>query len=336
LRGGLNIRRPASRIAAGAGLFFLLAAPLTPGAGAAEPVTIDGIAAIVNGEVITLLELEKAGKPLVDKKLLTALKRERAKVKREVLTSVLDRLILRTIQRQRADQIGVRVGDKEVDDAIGKIMETNALTEDMLDRALAEEGLTREEYRRDIADQVLFTKLMQREIKERITVTPEEIEAYYEAHKEEYFQPERIRVRHILVKSGEETGEEGAQEARKEALEILEEFRAGADFADLVRRHSPETSAEGQTVSAWLRRGEFLAELEEVAFTLPVNRVSEPIRSQAGFHLIQVVARQNESYLSLGAVADTIEETLSRQKMEANYQVWLTELRDEAQVDILY
>lgn len=305
-------------------------------AGAEEAVTIDGIAATVNGEVITLLDLEKAGRPGLEKRLAATLKREQAKVRREVLLSVLDQMILRTLQRQKATELGLRVSDQEIEAAIGRIMETNALTEEMLERALLEEGLSREDYREQISDQILITKLMQREVREKLTVTPEEIAAYYRENQEKYFQPERIRVRHLLVKVAADASAEQVQEGRRNALEILKKHREGADFSSLVSEHSSAGSASGEAVSGWLTRGEFLPELEEVAFSLPAGQVSEPIRSQAGFHLIQVVERRDESHLSLASVADSIEDTLLREKMDRGYKEWLETLRKESQIDILY
>ena len=314
----------------------LCAAVIACGAGPSSAATIDGIAATVNGEVITLLDLEKAGQPLVERQLSTAVKRERAKVKREVLLSVLDGLILQELQKQRARELGLQVSDQELTEAIAQIRERNALTEEMMGRALKEQGITMEEYREQVSEQVLFSKLMQQEVRTRVAVTGEELEAYYDEHKEDYFRPESIRVRHLLVKAAAGESEESLQEARGKALEILDEFRGGADFAELVRRHSPETAAGDDAVSGWLQRGEFLQELEEVAFSLPAGSVSEPIRSQVGFHLIQVVEKDEASYLSLAAVSESIEQKLMEGKMEQNYKKWLQELREDSHVQILY
>jgi peptidyl-prolyl cis-trans isomerase SurA len=316
-------------------VLLLLAALLAP-AVPAVAATIDGVAASVNGEIITILELEKAAQPLVEKRLLTAPERERAKVKREVLTNVLDKLVLRQIQLQRAEATGIRIDEAELNAAIANIMEQGSLTEEMLARALVEEGLTREEYREQISDQILFSKLMQREIRARVAVTHEELEEYYQEHEEEYYQPEQIRVRHLLIMVGSGPGAHEVQEARRKALDILHKYREGADFSDLVKEYSPATTSEGETVSGWLKRGEFLKELEEVAFSLPEGKVSEPIRSQAGFHLIQVAERRNAAYLSLETMTDSITEIITRQKMERDYQSWLDDLKEDAQVDILF
>ena len=318
----------------GRGLLLLttLLALTVPAAAA----TVDGVAASVNGEIITILELEKAAQPLVEKRLLTVSERERAKVKREILTDVLDKLVLRQIQKQRAEATGIRIDEAELNATIANIMEQGALTEEMLARALEEEGLTREEYREQISDQILFSKLMQREIRARVAVTHEELEKYYKEHEEEYYQPEQIRVRHILIMVGGGPGAHEVQEARRKALDILVKYREGADFSDLVKEYSPATTTEGETISGWLKRGEFLKELEEVAFSLPEGKVSEPIRSQAGFHLIQVAERRNAAYLSLETMTDSITEIITRQKMEKDYQQWLTDLKEEAQVDILF
>jgi len=316
----------------GAIIFFaLLIAVLSP-AGAA---TVDGIAATVNGEVITLLDLEKAGRSRVEEQMRTALKRERGKLKRETLLIVLEGLILQKLQLQRAGELGLSVSDQEVEEAIARIMEGNSLTGDMLERALEKEGLTMEEYREQISEQILFSKLMQQEVRTRVAVTSGETEAYYDKHREEYFRPEQIRVRHILVQA-EGEDEEALQETRRKALVILEEFREGADFSALVMQYSPVTATGDETVSGWLKRGEFLQELEGVAFSLPAGSVSDPIRSKAGFHIIQVVEKEESSYLSLEAVSDSIRQKLLGEKMERDYKNWLGDLRTESHVEILY
>ena len=205
----------------------------------------------------------------------------------------------------------------------------------MLERALAEQGLTMDVYRSQISDQILYSKLMQQEVRTRIAVTDEELRDYYREHREEYFRPEQIRVRHIFIRAEDES-EGSIRAAREKILEIRDEYGGGADFAELVRKHSPMTVSGDETVSGWLKRGEFLQELEEVAFSLPAGSVSDPIRSKAGFHLIQVAEKEDETYLALESVSDGIREKLLREKMERDYKTWLDDLRTESQVEILY
>ncbi len=309
---------------------------LTAASRPAAAAVIDGIAATVNGEVITLLDLEKAGKIRVEQELRTTLKRERAKAKRDVLRSVLDQLILRTLQTQRAAELRLAVSEKEVGTAIENIMKGNSLTEEMLVRALTEQGITMEAYREQISEQILFSKLMQQEIRARITVTPEEIESYYRDHEQDYFKPERIRVRHLLIKVGQEAGAEELQAAREKIDGILVQFQGGEDFVDLIRTHSPGTIQGDESLSGWLKHGEFLKELEDVAFSLPVGEVSDPIQSQAGFHLLQVAEKEEASQLAMETVGDSIKEKLLREKMKVDHGEWLREMRENAQVEILY
>jgi peptidyl-prolyl cis-trans isomerase SurA len=317
-------------------LTVIILAVLATAIGHGTAATIDGIAATVNGEVITLLDLEKAGQPVLREKLRTTLKRERAKVKREALLSVLDDMVLRILQQQRARELGLRVNEQEIDTAVMQVRENNSLSEEMMARALKEEGLTFEKYREQISEQILFSKLMQQEIRARVTVTDEETEEYYVEHQAEYYLPARIRVRHLLVKISNENDEKAFQEARNKAFAIIEEVRGGAGFAELVMKHSPETASGGETISGWLKRGEFLQELEETAFSLPAGSVSKPIRSSVGFHIIEIVEKEEASYLSLETVSEGLREKMLQERMKSEYEKWLEELREEAHVQILY
>jgi len=193
-----------------------------------------------------------------------------------------------------------------------------------------------ETYRAQISEQILFSKLMQQEIRARITITPEEVESYYRDHEQDYYRPERIRVRHLLVKAGKEAGAEGMQAAREKVSDILAQSQGGEDFVELIRTYSPETIQGDESLSGWLKRGEFLKELEDVAFSLPVGDVSDPIQSEAGFHLLQVGEKEEASQLAMETVGDSIKETLLRDKMKLDHGEWLREMREDAQVEILY
>ncbi len=101
-------------------------------------------------------------------------------------------------------------------------------------------------------------------------------------------------------------------------------------------KYSPETASGGETISGWLKRGEFLQELEETAFSLPAGSVSKPIRSSVGFHIIEIVEKEEASYLSLETVSEGLREKMVQERMKSEYEKWLEELREEAHVQILY
>ena len=329
-----TLRRSAATLSRAVGGVFCLALALA--ATPAAAVVVDGIAAVVNGEIITLLDLEKAGRLALDERLRAAPAAERERVRHEVLAAVLDQLVLIRIQTQRAQQSGIQVSAAEIDTAIANIREENRMSEEVLARLLQERGMTQQEYRRDIEDQIRLSKLVQREIRAKVTAADEEIAAWFNEHRRDWFRPEKVRIRHLLVPlpPGATADEIAAARARANAL--LERARAGTEFAALVRAETPGAAADADPVSGELARGELFPALEAAAFALAVGGVSEPVQSPAGFHLVQVTEKTPAFEPKLEEVRASIEQQIAERKTRERYDTWLKQLRSEAIVELRF
>ncbi len=299
-------------------------------------VTVDGIAAVVNGEVITLLELEKAGRLVLEERLRAAPATEKDLQRREVLAAVLEQMVLVRIQSQRARQSGVQVSPAEIDTAIANIREDNRMSEEVLARLLQERGMTQEEYRREIEDQILLSKLVQHEIRAKVTPTDEEIDAWFKEHRQDWYRPEKIRIRHLLVPTPSGASTDEIETARARAKALLDQVRDGTDFAALVRAQTPGAAADADQISGEMARGELFPALEAAAFALPVGGVSEPVQSPAGFHLVQVAEKTPAYEPKLEDVRSSIEQKIVERKTRERYEAWLKKLRSEAIVEIRY
>jgi len=317
-----------------AGAVFCLALALTSPPAAA--VVVDGIAAVVNGEIITLLELEKAGRLALDERLRTAPATEQERLRREVLTAVLDQLVRVRIQLQRARQSGIQVAPAEIDTAIVNIREENRMSEEVLARLLQERGMTQEEYRRDIEDQIRLSKLVQREIRAKVTATDAEIAAWFNEHRQDWFRPEKIRIRHLLIPLPTAASADELEAARAAGNALLDRVKGGTEFAALVRAETPGAAAGTDPISGELARGELFPALETAAFAQPVGGVTEPVRSPAGFHLVQVAEKTPSYEPKLEEVRANIEQQIVERKTRERYDAWLKQLRTDAIVEIRY
>ena len=318
--------------AAAAGLCLILALAASP----AAAVVIDGIAAVVNGEIITLLELEKAGRLPLEERLRAVPAAEQEQLRREVLTAVLDQLVLLRIQTQHGSQLGIQITPAEIDTAITNIREDNRMSEEVLARLLQERGMTQEEYRRDIEAQIRLSKLVQREIRSKITVTDAEIGAWFIEHRKEWSRPEKIRIRHLLVPLPAEATAEEIETARTRANDLSGQVKGGTDFAVLVRAETPGAKSDADLVSGEMARGELFPALEAAAFALPVGGVSAPVQSPAGFHLVQVVEKTPAYEPGIEEVRASIEQKIAERKTRDRFDSWLKKLRSEAIVEIRY
>jgi peptidyl-prolyl cis-trans isomerase SurA len=309
---------------------------LTLAALPARAVVVDGVAAVVNGEVITRFELEKAGRAALEERLRTAPASEHERLRREVLVAVLDQLILTRIQAQRARQLGIQVSAAEVDAAIAAIREENRMSEELLARLLGERGMTEEEYRREIEDQIRLSRLVQRDVRAKVTATDEEIASWFAEHRRDWQRPEKIRIRHLLVPMPAAASADQVEDARAKANALYLRARAGEDFAALARAETPGAAADADPVSGEIARGELFPALEATAFALPVGGVGEPVQSSAGFHLVQVVARTPAYEPSLDEVRASIEQKIGDRKARERFDGWLKQLRAEAVIEIRF
>jgi peptidyl-prolyl cis-trans isomerase D len=133
--------------------------------------------------------------------------------------------------------------------------------------------------------------LDQAKIEQSIQVSDAELHRAYDADKEKFRNPERVLARHILIKGGA-TPEEDAK-AKAKAEDLLKQLKGGADFAELAKKNSqdPGSAPRGGDLG-WLVRGQTVKPFEDAAFSLKSNQLSDPVKTQFGYHIIQVLEHQ--------------------------------------------
>src|SRR5262245_15990143 len=157
----------------------------------------------------------------------------------------------------------------------------------------------------------------------RVGVTPTEVQSYYNGNITQYQTPEQVRASHILLNTA------GKDEAavRKQAEDILQQVKAGADFAELAKKYPEDEGSKPNGGDLdYFSRGRMVPEFEAVAFALEVGQVSDIVKSQFGFHIIKVVDKKPAVTRSLDEVRPQIEEQLKRQRADQQIATRATEL----------
>ncbi|TDV09880.1 periplasmic chaperone for outer membrane proteins SurA [Paraburkholderia caballeronis] len=139
----------------------------------------------------------------------------------------------------------------------------------------------------------------------------------------------QTHVRHILLRVGDGMSE---PEARQRLLQIRQDVASGGDFAKFARTYSQDGSASQGGDLGWVSPGETVPEFERAMNTLQDGQVSEPVRTEYGYHLIQVLERR-EAQGSVAQQMDLARQAIGQRKAEQSYADWLRELRDSAYVD---
>jgi len=146
-------------------------------------------------------------------------------------------------------------------------------------------------------------------------ISQDQIRAYYNDHIDSYKQPDRAHVAHILFKTVGKTDAE-SEEIRKKAEDVLKKAKSGANFGDLAKQYSEDTSKDKGGDLDWIVRGQTVPEFEQAAFTLPIGSVSDLVKTQYGFHIIKVLDRQAARTQTLDEVFPQILGTLQEDQAQ--------------------
>ena len=155
-----------------------------------------------------------------------------------------------------------------------------------------------------------------------IPISQEEIEAYYEENKDQFSSQERVKASHILVKT------------EKEAADVIKELEGGLSFEEAATKYSTCPSKERGGDLGFFAKGQMVLEFEDAAFSLELNKVSEPVKTQFGYHIIKVTDSKPAGIKSLEEAKAEIEDTLLGQKQQTTYMNRVTELMTEYKVEL--
>jgi peptidyl-prolyl cis-trans isomerase SurA len=292
------------------------------------PELVNRVVATIDGEPVTLFELRTFGEQ--------ARQRGAGGDVPADDRAMLDELVLEKILHKQIQEQGVAASDQQTDAYIASIKERNKLDDAQLKQALAQQGLTWDQYRAQVRADIERAALINKEIRNKVNVSPEEVERYYKEHLDDYGMPAKAHVRLIslLVPAGASAEQKAALRAAADG--VRKQAADGKDFAALAKEHSQGPGAADGGDIGEISRGQMQPEFEKAVFALKPGAVSEVIETDSGYHILEVEERSGEAHQPLTAVSDDIREKLYRGNMEERYDRWLKQdLRAKYHVEIL-
>jgi peptidyl-prolyl cis-trans isomerase SurA len=294
---------------------------------------VDRVVAVVNDDVITQYELDSTVELILKRNEQSIRPEDRERITAEARKAVLDRLIEDLILRQEARRLGIVVREEELTATIQEALAKRNLSIDTLQEALIKDGTNYEKYREATRSDMIKSRILQREIRPRVSVTNEEIGAFYQEHRDEYEGKLRVRLLMIAlpVPAGSDEAAQAAQRTKAES--ILKRIRAGEYFEALANENSMGQGRSGGDIG-YVEKGSMNPIIEEVAFNLKPGEVSGVIETPQGFYIIRALDKRGGGNLSLKATRAEIEEQLFIEKIEKKYMEWLAEKRQKAHIEI--
>jgi peptidyl-prolyl cis-trans isomerase SurA len=295
---------------------------------------VDRVAAVVNNDIITLSELQKRAAPEITRVAQESSGAERSQKQSVVMKKALEAMIDEKLVDAELKELKVSIGDKEVDAAIEEVKKSYNLTDDQLRQAVAKEGLTLAEYKEQMRKQIGRYKLINEKVRKNIKVSDADVKTEYDRMTRSEGQDYEVHIRHILIAVSRTATNAQVDEARRKANAIAVEARQpGVDFAELARKRSEGSSSSDGGDLGFFKRGTMVPEFEKVAFGLKTGEVSDPVRTQFGWHVLKLEEIQKLGMKPMAEVRPEIEERLRRQQAERLTNQYMETLRNAAVVE---
>jgi peptidyl-prolyl cis-trans isomerase SurA len=267
-----------------------------PGSGFLPPASssanvIDSIRVVVNDEVITRNEVrDRVGQIVQRLRTQNAQLPPQADIERQVIEA----MVVERAQLQMAKEMGVRVDDRTLDAAIGRIAEGQKMSVQQMRNQMEKEGLTFAQFREEIRNEIMLQRLREHEVDSKIQVSDAEIDTYLGAEKAAAAEKVEMDIAQILVGIPANATPEQIAARRARADEVMRQLRTGADFAKMAATYSDAPDALKGGAIGW-RDPDRLPELiSEPLRKLSAGQVTPVIKSNTGFHIIKLIGKRSQ------------------------------------------
>ena len=314
-----------------AGLIF---AALSP---AADNFTIvDEIVAKVNGDIVSRDELQRLGREAAQELKSQGdsgqkLAEDYQSAQKNLLRDRIDQLLL----VQKGKELNINV-DSDVTKYFADLQRRSKISdpEKFREYVRQQSGMSYEDFQAETKNQFLTRDVVGQEVGRHINVSPQEVKAYYDAHKSEFVRDEKIYLSEILISTqGKDAA--GIEAAKKKADLVASEAAKGERFSDLARDNSDaNTAQQGGELGVGYKKGDLDPQLESKVWDLPKGTVTKPIQIANGFEILKVDDHTKAGQASLDDVRSDIEQRLYGPKMQPQVRKYLTDLRMHAFLQI--
>jgi peptidyl-prolyl cis-trans isomerase SurA len=307
-----------------------LTLPVTP-AITPNGTVVEDVVVHVNDLIISRSDVERAEQALAEENRqpgVTAA--DAAERQKNLLRDMIDKQLLLS----RGKELGISA-DAEVIRQLDEIRKQNKMaTMEDLEAAARQQGVSFEDFKASIRDRVITQMVVRDEVGRRLQMTQGQEQAYYEAHKQEFVQPEQIKLSEILIPTPADANDAAIAQAQAKADGIVAKLKAGDNFEELAKANSGgPTAAQGGDLGMY-KRGALAKVLEDQTFNLKAGEWTAPIRTKQGFVILKVTDHVAAGVPPLKDVEPQIQEAMYTDAMQPALRTYLTKLREDAYIDI--
>lgn len=268
---------------------LMLGALLLGTAANAAVQSIDKVVAIVDNDVVMQSQLDQR----VQEVQKTIAKRGANLPPAGVLDQqVLERLIVENLQLQIGERSGIRITDEELNQAIGTIAQRNNMTVEQFRVALSRDGLSYEDAREQVRREMIISRVRQRRVAERVQVSEQEVKNFLASDLGKMQLSEEFHLANILIPTPESANSEAIQKSGRQAADVYQQLKQGADFGQLaIARSASETALEGGDMG-WRKAAQLPPPFDRMLSSMSVGEVTEPMRTPGGFIILKILEKR--------------------------------------------
>jgi peptidyl-prolyl cis-trans isomerase SurA len=314
-----------------AALCGLALLPICCAAFAQEAQQVDGIAAVVNGDVITYSQIRQLSAPrerLLRSQLTGQELEKQIKEARDLaLKDLIDRRLVIQAFKKESYQIPDHVVDQRVHDIIRENFGGDRNT---FIKTLEAQNYSLGEFKEKEMERIIVQAMRSHNVKTQMIASPTKIEEYYRKHRDEFTAKEEIKLRMIMVSGQKDTGNAQAQKALAE--EVLGKLAGGATFDQTAQIYSEDSTKENGGDWGWIGRNTLAPALEKFAFAMPVGRISSIIDYAGNYYILMVEDKRGGTTKSLAEARGDIEKKLIQDEAAQIQDRWIATLRQKAYI----
>jgi parvulin-like peptidyl-prolyl isomerase len=305
--------------------------PICCAAFAQEPQVVDGIAAVVNTDVVTFSQVRQLSAPR--EKLLRSqftgeeLEKKIREVRQLALKDLIDRRLIIQAFKKESFQIPDHIVDQRVHDIIRENFGGDRNT---FIKTLEAQSYSLGEFKEHEMERIMVQAMRSHNVKSRMIASPTKIEEYYRKHHDEYTTKEEIKLRMIMISGQKDTGNAQAQKGLAE--EVLGRLAAGNDFGQTAQIYSEDSTRDNGGDWGWIPRNTLAAALEKFAFNMPVGRISNIIDYAGNYYILKVEDKRGGTTKSLAEARGDIEKKLIQEEAQQLQERWVAGLRKKAYI----
>lgn len=297
---------------------------------------VDRIVAVVNEDIISLLELTSAVQPYAEKiKSLEYPPEKEREMLFKVREDMINQLIIQKLTDQESKKYNITVSEKEVDNAIERAKEINNYTDEDLRSALSQDGLSMEGYRDQIKKHIIRTKLLNYEVKSKIVITRDEVKSYYQSNIEKYRGEKKYGLKNIIRIFGLGVSDDEKEKMMSKMGEVYDRLKGGKKFEDVGKEFENGESGIKSLDLGTFRYNELSSEVQEAIKGLKTGEFTKIFETELGYQIIYIENMEEKPDRTLEEVSSEIQEILFRDVVERKFESWIEELRQKSHIKVI-